>query len=512
MAVTLRLKSALAILLANSTLTFAQATVTGTVIDQIDGHPIAGATVTLVFGRTLTKDLTAQSTLRTITGPDGRFTLHPDQTGYYWIVAEADGYERDQSADSMTVGRLRPFTWTGTLTLSRAFSISGQIVDDDTKQPNVGMNVTPVRIKYKAGQAAPAWMKPAITQADGTFQIKGLVPGHYLLELSSNKDQEYARQLFPKGNDINFTQPLFLTSDHPLGRISIAKEPLFTIRGRIVWNGCSPGESLHLTLLQQFPAASRSLTDTSLKCADSEYAIKNISPGSYDIVVAPDHSGTAQPRFFQQHVVIVNHDLDLDLSPSPPIPFSGIVEFPQGVHGPSITSLNIPSTEKLFARADGTFTGRLIPSAIPRLVDVKLPPLPPSYVSEVRYNGLVLKDHMLVPNPYAASHSIVIKVSDKPASLQGTLKEKRPNAFAVLLAWPLRIRNDEWIAHTTTINDGSFAFPLLAPGSYRLLITTQKNWDSDLQMPGALQAIAQSATEIELKENEKREITQVRGE
>jgi hypothetical protein len=236
----------------------------------------------------------------------------------------------------------------------------------------------------------------------------------------------------------------------------------------------------------------------------------NVSPGVYELGVSPERGGTENPRHLKQRIVVTNHNLEIDLSPLPPLLFEGRVEFPEGFKRPPMILPHISSMDRVIAGPEGRFTAKVLPYAEPNEVGLQLSSSAPSYVSEVLYNGSVVKDRMLVPNIYATSHSLVIKISDKPASLRGTvLSEKKvaPNSQAILLPWPLRFRGDELIYEIATADNGTFTFPILTPGSYRLLAVTKDFWNSEMQKPGLLQSFAQTGTLVELKENDRAEIT-----
>jgi hypothetical protein len=502
-------------------------TASGTVVDKADGHPISGAVVALVAGKRFTEELAdGSAAFRATTGPDGTFKIHPDKAGSYWISVKAEGYKLDETAlTSLLIGRFYPANWSATLPLNRTFGISGRIVDDDEKGPVGGIKITAVRTRYMSGQLVLWEQQRAVTGPDGTFHIAGLTPGPYLLELHSVNSEEkilfgespktgnigltYGRQWYPAGKDSAYIPPLRLSRDQNFGDISVVQEPLYTVRGRIFWGGCTGDQRYSLSLGQQSTAASRNFAHAYVTCSASEYTMANISPGVYELTVSPDRSGTESPRHLKQRIVITNHNLEIDLSPLLPLLFEGRVEFPEGFKRPPTISPSLLSMDRIISGPDGRFTAKVLPYG-PKEVELPLSYTTPSYVSEVLYNGSVLKDRMLEPNIYATSHSLVIKISDKPASLRGTVlsvSKVIPNSLVILLPWPLRFRGDELIYYTTTADNGTFTFAILAPGSYRLLAVTMDSWNGEMQKPGALQTFAQTGSLVELKENDKAEIT-----
>jgi len=141
------------------------------------------------------------SQLPTLTSrePDGRFTFSGVMPGSYMLSARSDVRRADGRPDLLWA--MAEVTSTGedltgvTLTLQPGLRMSGRVVFDSAERPAPDprsvrlalVSARPLIFPNLAGTAPPASIRVPIN-ADGTFQVSGLVPGPYRFSASSGAD------------------------------------------------------------------------------------------------------------------------------------------------------------------------------------------------------------------------------------------------------------------------------------------------------------------------------------
>jgi hypothetical protein len=140
--------------------------IAGNVSDASSSHPIAGATVT-VRGTAYTATTQA----------DGRYQIAGVTPGSYTVDVTATGYDSGTRADVVvTAGAVTTvhFTLTPRAIDPGEGTIAGTVTDASSSQPIVGATVTVRGTAYTA-----------TTQADGRYEIAGVVPGTYAVDVTA---------------------------------------------------------------------------------------------------------------------------------------------------------------------------------------------------------------------------------------------------------------------------------------------------------------------------------------
>ena len=148
-------------------------TIEGTVTDQDDGTPIAGATVWAF------SEVPGRMPVRAITDDQGHFQLTKLHPGIYFVKAAAPGYyrefykeaERLADATPVNVGYNEQVQGID-FTLAKAASISGTVVDEETGAPIA-------RAVVIAKRANSPVQKKAFTDDNGNYTVQGLPAGTY---------------------------------------------------------------------------------------------------------------------------------------------------------------------------------------------------------------------------------------------------------------------------------------------------------------------------------------------
>ena len=136
----------------------------------------------------------------------------------------------------------------------------------------------------------------------------------------------------------------------------------------------------------------------------------------------------------------------------------------------------------------------------PETLQLQVSGLPaPYYVSEIQYAGQPVHDGIVALNSMASAQMLTVRASAKSASVQGTVKEKGDpvaSAKVILVPWPLRWRGAFPIFFETSATEGNFAITQVPPDTYRALSVEPAAWDTELQKPGVLAALAAEGTEV----------------
>lgn len=157
-------------------------TVSGTVVDGIDNHPLPGATVVVSGGQTLTTDATGSFTLSGLTSLS--FSLSISATGY-----QTGGFNGAASGFGQVAGTF-PLTPAGTGNSGATTSVlKGTVTDAVSNQPIAGAVIT------AAGTALTA-----TSAANGTFEIDNIAPSTLALTAS-------AANYTTRSYSVNLTQP-----------------------------------------------------------------------------------------------------------------------------------------------------------------------------------------------------------------------------------------------------------------------------------------------------------------
>jgi hypothetical protein len=156
-------------------------TVSGTVIDGIDNHPLAGAAVAVTGGQTLTTDATGSFTLSGLTALS--FSLSVSETGY-----QTGGFSGTASGFGQVAGTF-PLTPAATANGATTSTLKGTVTDAVSNQPIAGALIT-----------AAGTSLTATSSTNGTFEIDNIAPTTLALTAS-------AAQYTARSYTVSLTQP-----------------------------------------------------------------------------------------------------------------------------------------------------------------------------------------------------------------------------------------------------------------------------------------------------------------
>lgn len=259
------------------------ATVSGVVTDAVTHLPVLGAIVRA-----------GDAVMRT--DSSGAYTLRVE-AGSVMIIAFRTGYMRPSPGDAIDIGggdslrkdfELRP-----------APRISGTIVDADTGNPEHGCIVFATRRILAMGEAWYAASGiPTADSRDGSFEVVGLDPGEYILEVTGCESSFY-----PDAGRIEMATPIAVTEAGVAGlRLKIRTHRGFKV------SGITQGGTVDIRLVRHLQGETQVLAQTR---ADSsgKFKFDKVPEGEFHLVSS---AGAAEI------IEVTDHDLsDLTLNPRP---------------------------------------------------------------------------------------------------------------------------------------------------------------------------------------------------
>lgn len=506
--------------------------ISGTVRESETGLPIGGARVLLQLGRmSIFPDRVVPGqagTTTVISTPDGTFSFDDVPPGPCSVTATAEGYLPGADLPKWLTVR-KPQTVE--IQLIKPAVISGRIVDSETNKPVSGIRVVAWKASYQFGRFTQGSdSEDVISDKDGAFQIEKVIPGPYFLEMVAPEAEEqiltgddattnpeddspklgYRRQWWP-GDGATFAQPFIARggSAPNFADVAIARKPMFNVTGEVKTAGCAPQRTVEINVSQQYGQSVTSRGDAVTVSCGARFLVANLSPGEY--YISTDARPYRQMPNALAKVAIADRNLKQDLYLAPPLDVKGTIELPDGFprNHPRlffrVAFIDSPSVGEArgFATEGSTF-GLIGP--YPETVQLQISGLPaPYYVSEIQYAGQPVHDGIVALNPLATAQTITVRVSAKSATIQGTVKangDPVASAKVILVPWPLRWKGSFPIFFDTSAIDGSFTIAQLPPDTYHVLSVETNAWETELQKPGVLAALAAQGTEVTAAEGQ----------
>ncbi len=150
--------------------------VQGVALDKDSRQPVAGADVIV--------SATGAPASRGTTGDAGNFQVAVGSTtGPITVSVQAVGYQPGVTrVASISAGQASVYV---EVSMPRMLSLTGRLVDDETREPLAGVDVSLVSYPRGMGKPASRYHDRAVTDADGRFLIKDLFPVDARLRISA---------------------------------------------------------------------------------------------------------------------------------------------------------------------------------------------------------------------------------------------------------------------------------------------------------------------------------------
>ena len=510
----------------------------GVVLEPGGNQPVVGAEVALRYiGAEQPRMMGGpqpQPIATTTTDAAGAFAFALDKVGYYSVAAKKDGFNSPGEEPGMPSSARFMITADAPradarLFLSRAGTITGRIVDEETRKPVAGLRVVASR-RVNFGGRYIYMGGSATTDADGHFHVGNLLTGDYVLEIAPQKqgkervlarfteddakivDQDVEHTFWPGGHGQEMASPMNLGSGATLdfGQIAIRKVPYYRVRLHVTQWSCGEGETA--TVYEYFVGwqGDNYTRDLAPVPCGSDVLVTGFARGNYNLIVSAD-KGTRETRGTAVVPVnVLDRNLTVTGAVVPGAEVQGSFVTEEGAQQPDFSKLSIwldpigglrrsetVTPAKADAKGQFRLTGITAVNQRPMISGAG----PAHYVKEIRYNGQVVRDGIIPMAQPAMSHSVTIVLDDKPATLTGVVKDGDNPARApwvVLARWPLT-PGQVFIPAQAVAGDDSGRYQLtgLAPGEYRLVAVRARE-QYDTRPPKVLEQALAAAKKIEI--------------
>ena len=460
----------LPVIAAHSCFAAASFTVSGVVINSVTNEPIPHALV----------QSTGAEQKVVFSGQDGRFQMDGVPQGTVYLIPQKPGFVDTGKRTPVKVGSDTSLV---TIKLAPESSIAGRVIDRDGEAIE-GLQVECITQRIVNGRKA--WQSCGNAQSDdtGNFHLQSLPPGSYVLRtglqalfpnLNSQNDdnplpqQVYPPHFYPEAADISSAQPLLVgPGETARADFAIAPVPAFRVSGTAGAAGQSTFGFIETADRQRLP------TNFSVTRRTGGWRSPPLPAGDWKIVFQSQR-GPDSGLFAEQTVHVTSSDIknvQMALEPLPAI----AVNFTSPAEGntrEAAIQLMPDNPSLLNSRMYGSSISPQNPTEPPEIRDVP----PGTYtvfavqfgaycIGSISAGGVDLTRDPLVVSAGGQTPAIDVTTEDNCASIQGQLRIDHPieNASVILAPSSRAIPPQVSLVQ----QDGSFTFPRLSPGDYRL--------------------------------------------
>lgn len=518
--------------------------VQGKVTNALTGEPLKKVNVRLIragHGEGMVGPLGPQTQGYSIdSGADGSFQMDGIEPGEYSLSGERAGYLHTAYGAPSAFGQGTRITLSPTqqltglsLLMTPQSVISGQVVDSDG-DPVGGVNVMALRAIWNGSK--PMYLPLGNAQADeeGHFRLSGLQPGKYYVSvqkmgfdsvvISADKpDIRMVPTYYPDATTRDTASAISLHPGENLAdiQIHIQTASAHHIRGKVVGAVSGKTGQMHLQVTaddSDLPFWFNFDPRNKLK-EDHTFDVAGVTPGRYVISVM-ELSGQVR-SLAEATVEVGDSDVNgVELVPVQPGTMHASIVIqgtrPAGVDAPAVKQIqvllsaddmrhifNSPHSE---TTADGSVT---IQNVIPGKYDVQINPVPKGlYVQSIQYGSSDVKGKTLDLSG-GVGGDLQVTLRYGVAELDGTVvpadnsSDKKVNAMVYLIPDNKDSMHQFWSSEPD--QNAAFTEKELPPGAYHA-VAVEGVGQMSMQNPDVQKEFASRGVEVELKENDKKQI------
>lgn len=512
-------------------------TIRGTVLEGGINSPIANANITLDRPDLATRAGRGQE--ETTSAADGSFQFKILTTGAFTIRASLKGYsgiaEVPGSSSDVQHIFIDPQTKSPPavrVTLARAATVTGNVVDFETNTPLSGVAVELWETTYLAGRLLRTSLGGrAQTDENGQFEISSLSVGRFILsalpgtefsrhistELAQNEglvEQGYGALYWPGTGEIESALRYQLASGSRVnaGTLALRQVPYYRARVSVHGVDCDRDAPLTVRFLPRLQDPSPRLSQLKQISCGQDFDLRALRPGRYqvEILSRPDaiESRKSAKRIFE--ITDRNQTLDALLTTGTNI--SGTISAPQGFRDFANLNVTISAVDSAALDARGLITvdtkgAFQIPNVPFGEINLRIQGIPQGfYVRQVQYNNREIASKSTFPFVWDGGGSLTVEIDDQPATIDGTIRGFDGNpataALILLARWPLNQNDPELSMVGASANDiGAFRITGLQDVEYHVFAFAADALTM-LDAPGRLERFLSGAKSISLKRGE----------
>ena len=460
----------------------------------------------------------------------GTYTLQGTRSGYISTNYGANASRRTQKGRALILHAAQQLTDVDFRLIPQGV-ISGKIFDPEG-DPASDIGVEAIRRTWESGKLQPTVVGSGSTDDRGDFGIRGLEPGRYYLRAEPQMTAELiasssgksgvrpVRTYFPGAANLQGASVIQVNPGQEVSdtNIQLQAAPAFHVRGKVagdasagVWVSLQPALD---------PSYQGGLFDgMTVLSRNGSFDIAAITPGSY-VAVAYNVSGLTR-QMGSQAVEVVSSDVnDLVINVLRPSSILGQVRIEgsgasAGVK-PDFRNSQVNLLPHGFAgfaagsvRPDGTFEVENVGTVS---YNVNLSPLPSgTYLASVLFGGRQVQGNEVdLSHGVSGKLDIVLRfgVAEVHGAIQTSSNKSDDQASSAKSGFAFLVpeaAGGAWLWEGRIAQDGTFTVKDVPPGRYRAYAFAEVN-DEILHSPEVLNAIHDRGVDVELKENDKKQI------
>lgn len=523
-------------------------TLSGTVTNALTGEPVKKANVRLTADQTASFEGGRPSVqgYAATSEADGTFRIEGIEPGTYTLTGMRTGFLQsnygakgpNQLGTKITLSPAQNLSGAA-LALTPQAVMSGKVLDEDG-EPAANTQVQVLAPTWMRGKKRMMPRQSSNTNDLGEFRLANLSPGKYFLSAQQHHPMMFGQPepappangkadirpvttFYPGVTDLESATALEIKAgqDLPGMEIRLHTAQTFHVRGHVVGAAVEEGRSRGMVMTRPRGSFGFSFSGTQSPIKpDSSFDIAGLPSGSYTLSLMIMGGNVRSGG--QQSVDVGSSDVnDVTISTAAPFFVRGVIRV-EGTPPTGTTPVDFSRVRPFLSPADfgmwsspgqpkiekdGSFS---IENVAAGLYSVNVAPPAGTYVKSILNGQTEVKGSDLdLTGGTTSDLQIVLRygVSEVTGALQSSRGANGAAVTGQILFVPEPMNPDNsGLRMTSTNGSGSFDMKQIPPGRYRVVALAEYNY-SQSQDPELLSRLAGKGIDLELGENERKQIT-----